>query len=429
MPPPSAIPRSPLPVAGYSLPPDTLQPIDGDDSGRPLYGPIFLEELRRHLAGHAHAKPDWSTNRLIVNVEVEAFPEKPPFTVYVLDSENRFKVENFTGPPESLQDQIRKKFGVHAEFVENPITYRLRLTGDPDALREQQVLLFRTAEALPSVPLTLREYHGLASYRLGELSPLDQLQWPIEETYLRSRFGQTDLGDPDLTYSPRAAMQAWQRVRETVPFSPIVPAPDLALAVGAGMMLLIDDSELPGGSFKIRGAKNRFEVEVELRMQTTGKSREEVIENLATVGFSHGNHGMAVAMVGGENALLVLPLDPQTQKIKIRNCLSQGSMVMLHGKKLRFAEKRANEIAEQGLKPFLKGLVYLPGNATDEEIDLAVACGKDVLLYGHPDAETTLDAVRTKAAGFPDSPLLIETYDDVSVSQGQGTAASELLAR
>lgn len=425
------------PAGDQSIPSD-LSPVTGYDPRRPFYGPVFLDGFLDASLDHGNNHPDWSSNRLVLDVETDQLPEDPPFLVYVLNpTQNQLRYLRLPGPPELLEEQVREKLGLeNIEWLESPITYRLTKPGDPNSVHEETVVLFRTEEKLQGGTVSPEEYYALAKYPNEAFkTPLQRLQFRVDARYIASRYGRINLGAPEPNYSARAASQAFQRLHpnhpdrreEWVRYTPVVFSPELAMLTGASIVILKDDSGQRKESFKERGARNRFEVEVELLMKATGQTRSEVIKKLAIIAFSHGNHGQAVAMLHALHSLLVLPLSLQTQKIKIRNCLAEGSMVYLHGKKLKNSEERARQIVEQGLKSFLSDVVYLGGNATDDEINAQIAAGKDVLLFGTPDVQTKPDAVQAKAESYPDNPLLIETYNDVFVSVGQGTDAMELL--
>jgi len=115
----------------------------------------------------------------------------------------------------------------------------------------------------------------------------------------------------------------------------MVPAPALGRAIGAQVYLKLE-SELPTGSFKVRGALHAL----------LWYSQDGTLAGVVTA--STGNHGAGVAYAAarlGLSATIVLPENPNP--VKRARIVEQGATVIERGSDLAEARKHAAHLARE----------------------------------------------------------------------------------
>jgi threonine dehydratase len=255
----------------------------------------------------------------------------------------------------------------------------------------------------------------------------------FNELYLHAHYGTSTRRTPQNGFAEEALTQAEERLethRNTVRHTPTYEAPLLTKWTGADQVLIKAEAEQNQGSFKVRGATNFLQAHIDGGLIPSEHS---------VVAASHGNHAQGVVLaantLGFANTILVLPLAQQTQKNKIRACLEKGALVFLYGNdpilgsNLAAAMSQAKDIEADGLSAQLESVTYLPGSATDTQIDALIANGQNVILYGAPnDTSLTPTQVEARARGIGNHPLFIPTYDHELIATGQATVAMEIIS-
>ena len=208
------------------------------------------------------------------------------------------------------------------------------------------------------------------------------------------------------------------RIAERLSGSPVIERPDLNARLGR-RVLLKNETRMPGGSFKIRGALNRL-------LQLAESEREAGV-----VAFSSGNHGQAVALAAkwlGLAATIVMPAD--APRVKIAGVENAGANLVLYD---RWSEDReaiaANIAAERGatLVPAFDDPMIIAGAGTVglELARFARATNVDLGLAAAPCSGGGLMAGSGLAlrASFPGIRLFAvepEGYDDTAQSLAAG---------
>lgn len=410
----------------------------------PFFGPEFVLNLRRLTSGIVPIPVNWSSGHAVFSLPPDEgiSHSQRTYTLYILDSDFHLVgfSENEANLPEAIARFQQSLSAEKIELLEAPLVFkRESLSGDdPPPLHERIVVIAQAfgvgAEGIASRK-TLGEFEKtIVSF--GETRPKQ-----IEAAYLISRYGQREREIVLFPYSDVAMIQAFRRLHPNIPggrenlirFTPVVSSPLLALMTGALEVWVKDDSEQYTGSFKPRGAVNKLKFFLE-EADPEGLHQKEIAAQTAVVAASHGNHAQGVVWAAGRlgfrETLLVLPLHRQTQKVKIRNCLKLGAMVMLYGQNLAESLQKAQSIQSDGLQFHLSSdIVYLPASATDEELNSAIEGGRTILLFGYPDEPGSAEKGRERAPHFSRKIAFVHTYDDPLVSVGQGTDAMELIGQ
>jgi threonine dehydratase len=160
---------------------------------------------------------------------------------------------------------------------------------------------------------------------------------------------------------------ALQVLRPYFPPSPLVRAPSLSRAAGTEVFLKLE-SELPTGSFKVRGAL--FALLARLRNSPTTE----------VVASSTGNHGAAVAYAAslvGIRATIFLPRNPNPRKRQ--KIADAGANIVETGNDITDAFHAAVEYAE-------RNNAYLLNDATDQVLPAGPATIACEILDQTPDA-------------------------------------------
>src|SRR5579862_570721 len=130
---------------------------------------------------------------------------------------------------------------------------------------------------------------------------------------------------------------AWQTVRGTVRWTPLLRSDYVDSLIGARVYLKAESLQL-GGSFKMRGASFRVS-----RLSTGERGR-------GVVAFSSGNFAQALALAGrhaGVPVTIVMPCDAPPRKVALTRRAGATVVLTEHGTRNReeVAGARAREIA------------------------------------------------------------------------------------
>jgi threonine dehydratase len=188
--------------------------------------------------------------------------------------------------------------------------------------------------------------------------------------------------DRHVQLSNEHALEAREIVRQHFPPSRLRRADAISSTIGADIFLKLE-SELPTGSFKVRGALYALAVNMKRRHV------EEVVAS------STGNHGAAVAYAArqfGVNATIFLPRSPNP--VKREKIAALGARIVEHGADLAEAFEGAAEYSRTHRAFFLNDatdpdLPAGPGTIADEILDdlaqvdaIYVAVGDTALIRG-----------------------------------------------
>lgn len=226
------------------------------------------------------------------------------------------------------------------------------------------------------------------------------------------------LSDLDVPVTSADIEAAAERLKPRLSVSPVIENADLNKLVGRRVLLKVE-SQMPGGSFKIRGALNRL-------LQLSESERATGV-----VAFSSGNHGQGVALAAqwlGLSATIVMPAD--APRVKIAGVKKAGAQVVLYDRLGEDREAIAKRIAaEQGstLVPAFDDPRIIAGAGTVglELAEFARANGILLALAAAPCSGGGLIAGTGLAlrAAFPDIRLFAvepEGYDDTAQSLAAG---------
>ena len=146
---------------------------------------------------------------------------------------------------------------------------------------------------------------------------------------------------PAMIDIPRLALDARERIRPHIRYTPLEPSVDLGEENGGTVFLKLENVQHTG-SFKVRGALNRL------------LALEENEKRAGVVTASSGNHGMATAF--GMNRLGidgVIYLPENASQLKVRALQRLGTEVRFYGSDCEATETHARRQAEQA------GRVYI----------------------------------------------------------------------
>ncbi len=135
----------------------------------------------------------------------------------------------------------------------------------------------------------------------------------------------------------REILRAERRIRPWILETPVDFSPSLSARSGARVFLKLEHVQHTG-SFKLRGALNA------MLSFSAGERRRGV------VAASSGNHGIAVAWAARQlrvPATICMPIGASGMKVKLIRELD--GRIQFHGRNTLDAERRARELAEQGL--------------------------------------------------------------------------------
>jgi len=440
--------------APYSALPELVRSRPPRPGNNPFYNPQFLFELNRLRAGTARLEPI----RVLWKWDLPLFETRQPSgalppvanSVYIVDEHNRIVHAELTQEdPDTLVERWyaeHKSQYPRPELFQAPMSFKGYSDG---AIADGDTLIYklpRTGSPLESLPTQLNWSNVRAT--LHESYPHSRQRLDIELAYLESVFHtRQHEGEPAPDFSDQAMLQAFHRLHPSsenisnslVKDTPIVQSRLLALYTGASEVWVKDESEQWTGSFKPRGALNKLKAYLE-EVSSNGRLRASsysdirtFAKNTAVIAASHGNHANGVIWAANQldfgTTLIVLPLHEQTQKVKIRQCLEQGALVILYGNNLHVAMGLAEGIAQDRERlTRLQNVVYLPGNSTDEVINQHIRAGQTVVMYGKPSEKNlTASSVQQKISDFPDQSVFVPTYDDPYVSMGQATDSMQLV--
>jgi threonine dehydratase len=156
--------------------------------------------------------------------------------------------------------------------------------------------------------------------------------------------------------APASIERAARELAGVVVRTPLLPAPWLAEALGAGDVRLKCENLQRAGAFKIRGAYTAI-----ARLTPAARAR-------GVIAFSSGNHAQGVALAArmfGVRAVVVMPTTAPANKVEGATRL--GAEVVLEGTTSTERQKRAEQIAaEQNLTivPAFDDLDIIAGQGT-----------------------------------------------------------------
>jgi threonine dehydratase len=132
---------------------------------------------------------------------------------------------------------------------------------------------------------------------------------------------------------------AAERIDGLVVRTPLVPAPDLAEAIGAAEVRLKCENMQRGGAFKARGGLNYL-----------SRLADDVLARGVTT-YSSGNHAQAVALAAGLKGVRAVVVMPTTApEVKVEGARRLGAEVVFEGTTSLERKARCEAIAaEQGL--------------------------------------------------------------------------------
>ena len=135
-------------------------------------------------------------------------------------------------------------------------------------------------------------------------------------------------------------LRARKRIGPWVARTPLVYSPELSAASGVSIWLKLETLQ-PTGSFKVRGAFNRF-----LSLSPAERSA-------GVIAFSTGNHGLAVAYAAGRQAVkAVVCLSTHVPAYRVKMIESLGAEAVVHGSSQDEAEELCHRLQrERGLVP------------------------------------------------------------------------------
>lgn len=137
-------------------------------------------------------------------------------------------------------------------------------------------------------------------------------------------------------------ISARETIASAVASTPLIHSHPLSLHTGAETFLKLENLLQPVGSFKLRGAYNKF----------SSLTAEEKAKGAITV--SAGNHAQAVAWCAkqfGVDAVIFMP--ENTPQIKIENTKRFGSMIVLAGRDYDDSERQAHEYEQLTGRTFI----------------------------------------------------------------------------
>jgi len=173
--------------------------------------------------------------------------------------------------------------------------------------------------------------------------------------------------DPPIT----AIRQAQALLARHMPVSRLIPAPSLHKSTGERVFLKLD-TDLPTGSFKVRGA---------LYALSTRMARQRVDEVVAS---STGNHGAAVAYAAralGIKATIFLPSNPN--QVKRKRIAELGATIVEEGRDIAAACEGATAYAQEHQAFFLN-------DATDPDLPAGPATIACEILNQLPTARSII---------------------------------------
>lgn len=133
----------------------------------------------------------------------------------------------------------------------------------------------------------------------------------------------------------RDVYRARRRIVGTAARTPLVPSPSLSAQIGRNVYLKLETQQVTG-AFKIRGAANRL----------LSLSPEERARGVVTV--STGNHGRAVAYVGGRLGMRVVVCVPDlVLSHKVAAMRALGAEIVVQGANQDEAEAHAAALAQR----------------------------------------------------------------------------------
>lgn len=228
---------------------------------------------------------------------------------------------------------------------------------------------------------------------------------------------------------------AAERIRDTVPPTPLLTSPALDERVG-GRILIKPECLQPTGSFKIRGATN-FIGQLDSAARRAG-----------IVAYSSGNHAQAVAFAAkraGIDATIVMPED--APPIKIANTKAYGASVITYDRYNESREEIGADLARKRgatlLPPYdhpwtlagqgTAGLELLSqAEAIGAKIDaVLICCGGGGLTAGMAmaikDTRPGTDIYCVEPAGFDDTARSLVAGKRLSIEPGQRSVCDALL--